>query len=251
MNNENYYILMIMYGRGEKSIAEQLGCEVDEAHEIKESVYKAFPKIKPFEEASKQMVEKKGYVTTLWGRRRRLPEYNLDAIDICYVYKDNDGKVYKTQNLRDVNPKRFAEVKIEYLGIRWSQRADYLKNLEEKEGIRITDNGNKIARAGRQIINSRVQGSAADMSKLAMIKIYNDEELKKRKVKLIIPVHDEILVETPLRYAKYVKERFANDMMTAARPVLTIPVSCDVESSDRWYGDQMDLNKELEGLEDL
>ncbi len=244
-------LLGIMYGRGEKSIAEQLGCEVDEAHEIKESVYKAFPKIKPFEEASKQMVEKKGYVTTLWGRRRRLPEYNLEPIDIFYVYKDNEGKVYKTQNLRDVNPKRFAEVKIEYLGIRWNKRADYLKNLEEKEGIRIIDNNNKIARAGRQIINSRVQGSAADMSKLAMIKIYNDDELKKRKVKLIIPVHDEILVETPLRYAKYVKERFANDMMTAARPVLTIPVSCDVESSDRWYGDQMDLNKELEGLEDL
>ena len=87
------------------------------------------------------------------------------------------------------------------------------------------------------------------MSKLALIKIYLDEELRKRKVKLIIPVHDEILVETPLRYARYVKHRFAEDMMTAARPVLTIPVKCDVESSIRWYDKGIDLDAELKGLD--
>ena len=84
---------------------------------------------------------------------------------------------------------------------------------------------------------------------MALVKIHNDEELIKRKVKIIIPVHDEILIETPLRYAKYVKDRFAEDMMTAARPKLTITVSCDVESSDRWYGETMDLDEVLKGLE--
>ena len=92
--------------------------------------------------------------------------------------------------------------------------------------------------------------SAADMSKLALIKIKNDEELTKRGVKLIIPVHDEILIETPLRYAKYVKDKFSEDMETAARPKLTIPVSCDVTSAERWYGDELDLNEELKGLDD-
>lgn len=93
--------------------------------------------------------------------------------------------------------------------------------------------------------------SAADMSKLALIKIRNDEELIKRQVKIIIPVHDEILIETPLRYAKYVKTRFANDMETAAKPRLTIPVKCDVVSSERWYGEEIDLNKVLEDLPDI
>ena len=241
-------LLGIMYGRGEKSIAEQLGCEVDEARDIKNSVYDAFPRIKPFEDESKKMVREKGYVTTLWGRRRRLPEYNLPTNEVYYIYKDKDGKEIRREDLTIVNPKRAAEVKTEFLQVSWKKRAEWLENLEEKEGIIFIDNSSRIAKAGRQIINSRVQGSAADMSKLALVKIYMDEELRARKVKLIIPVHDEILVETPLRYAEYVRHRFAEDMMTAARPTLTIPVSCDVESSERWYGEQIDLNEKLKGL---
>ena len=87
--------------------------------------------------------------------------------------------------------------------------------------------------------------SAADMSKLALIKIRNDEELIKRGVRTIIPVHDEILIEVPLRYASSVKEQFANDMETAAKPVLTIPISCDVVTSERWYGDELDIDSIL------
>lgn len=241
-------LLGIMYGRGEKSIGEQLGCTPEEAHDIKESVYTSFPKIKPFEEASNQMVRVKGYVTTLWGRRRRLVDYNLPTLEMYYVYEDNEGNEIRREDLSKVNPVRAGQIKAEYANVKWNDRDEWAKKLKAKEGIVVINNSSKIARAGRQIINSRVQGSAADMSKLALIKIYSDEELKKRKVKLIIPVHDEILVETPLRYAKYVRERFANDMMTAARPVLTIPVKCDVETSDRWYGEQMDLDTVLAGL---
>lgn len=254
-------LLGIMYGRGASSIAEQLFGNTDnkeqqkinteKAQDIKNNVYKAFPKIKPFEEASNQMVKEKGYVTTLWGRRRRLPEYNLAEKELYYIYKDENGKIIKKQDLDKVNPAKATEVRTAFLQVGWKDREEWIKNLETKEGIQFIDNGSKIARAGRQIINSRVQGSAADMSKLALVKIYNDEELKKRKVKLIIPVHDEILVETPLRYAKYVKVRFADDMMTAARPVLTIPVKCDVESSIRWYDEAIDLDKELKGLENI
>lgn len=90
--------------------------------------------------------------------------------------------------------------------------------------------------------------SAADMSKLALIKIFNDEDLKAHGARAIIPVHDEILIETPLRYAEYVKEKFANDMETAAKPKLTIPVCCDVVSSERWYGEELDLASILKDL---
>ena len=248
-----------MYGRGAKSIAEQLfgvaaskeenEANVQKAQAIKDSVYTAFPKIKPFEDASQRMVREKGYVTTLWGRRRHLEDFNLPTINLYYVYKDNDGNEIKREDLEVVNIQRAISIKADYFAL-FSRKAKeaFLKKLEDNEGIVIVDNSSKISRASRQIINSRVQGSAADMSKLALIKIYNDEELTKRKVKLIIPVHDEILIETPLRYAKYVRQRFANDMETAARPVLTIPIKCDVETSIRWYDEQIDLDAELGSL---
>lgn len=239
-------LLGIMYGRGERSIAEQLECDIDEAREIKNNVYSAFPKIKVFERDSATMVHEKGYVTTLWGRRRHLGDYNLPNFEFYYLYPDKDV----IDETRTVPDSIASELRGKLANLRWKKKDEFIKSKKENERILIVDNNSKIAAAGRQIINSRVQGSAADMSKLALIKIKNDEELTSRGVRLIIPVHDEILIETPLRYARYVKERFAYDMETAAKPVLTIPVSCDVVSAERWYGDEMDLNTVLAGLVD-
>ena len=243
-------LLGILYSRGEKSIAEQLGCDLDEAHEIKSSVYDAFEMIKPFEDKSNKMVREKGYVTTLWGRRRHLEDFNLPTIEAYYVYYDN-GKEVRRDNLQKTNPSKYTQILTDLLSKRGKQKTDYINDLKTKDSIIIVDNGSTIAKAGRQIINSQVQGSAADMSKLALIKIFYDEELNKRGVKIIIPVHDEILIETPLRYGKVVKPRFEKDMENAARPVLTIPISCDVESSFRWYGEQINFDEELAGLPEL
>ena len=57
-------LLGVLYGRGEKSIAEQLNITVEEAKQIKESVFKGFPAIKKFEEKSLEMARNLGYVTT-------------------------------------------------------------------------------------------------------------------------------------------------------------------------------------------
>ena len=91
------------------------------------------------------------------------------------------------------------------------------------------------------------------MSKLALIKIHNDEELANRGVRTIIPVHDEILIETPLRYARYTKKRFSHDMETAAADTgkLTIPVCCDVVSTNEWYGEELDLESILGDLPEV
>lgn len=234
-----------MYGRGENSIAEQLGCTVDEAKEIKNNVYDAFPRIKAFERESARMVKEHGFVTTLWGRKRQLPDYNLP--NYSFYYLNDDDSIDDT---REVHPNIKDEYTAKLESMFWRSRDKYIEELKTKHRILVISNGKKIADAGRQIINSRVQGSAADMSKLALIKIRNDEELISRGVKTIIPVHDEILIETPLRYAKYVKARFANDMETAAKPKLNIPVCCDVVSSERWYGDELDVNEILAGLSD-
>lgn len=234
-----------MYGRGKASIAEQLGCDIEEAEQIKNDVYKAFPRIKIFEDESKEMVKKYGFVTTLYGRKRRLPDYNLPNFD--YFYIDEKENIIKTMKVPDTIKDSYNR-KLE--NMRWNERDSFIERIKKEEQILIIDNQSKIAQASRQIINSRVQGSSADMSKLALIKILTDKTLQDRGVRIIIPVHDEILIETPLRYAKFVKKQFAYDMIEAPQPQLGIPMSCDVVSAERWYGDELELDEILGDLDE-
>ena len=261
-NQAKKILLGIMYGRGEKSIAEQLGCNLDEAKAIKDNVYNEFPRIKEFEEESKQQVKNHRFVTTIWGRKRRLPDYTLPEVECKKLIPVKDkkiadivindkfkGKCYFTISKEEV-PMAVAELYINNYNKQYKKDAktDYINKCAIEDKILVIDNRSKIAAAQRQIINSQVQGSAADMSKLALIKIFNDEELKQRGVKIIIPVHDEILIETPLRYAIDVKKQFIYDMENAPKPTLAIPITCDVVSSDRWYGEELDLEEELKDV---
>jgi len=96
----------------------------------------------------------------------------------------------------------------------------------------------KIAQAERQCFNARIQGSAASLTKLAMIDIYNDPILNQCKTKLIIPVHDELLVECPEEYADIVEKRLPEVMINAAkRGGDDVPQSCDPYNVSRWYSD--------------
>ena len=271
-------LLGIMYGRGAKSIAEQIFGQplnedgsinkelqkenMDKAQKIKDNVYAAFVCIKPFEEQSKKDVKEKGYVTTLWGRKRRLPNYNLPSYEFHYITKCKitkkhpdrapewcEEKFSYVRNNKMKVPSADAENYIKKMATMYAkERQKFIDKLLVFDDIEVVDNNARIAAAEREIINSRVQGSAADMSKLALIKIHNDEELIRHMAYAIIPVHDEILIETPLRYARFVGARFANDMETAAKPTLTIPITCDVVSSDKWYGEELDIESELQGL---
>ena len=80
-------LLGVLYGRGVPSIAEQLGTTTKKAQAIKDSVFKGFPAIPKFEEDSLDMAYEKGYVTTLWGRKRRLPDLQLSE----YEFRWKDG----------------------------------------------------------------------------------------------------------------------------------------------------------------
>ena len=87
-----------------------------------------------------------------------------------------------------------------------------------------------------KIVNARIQGSASDMTKLAMIKINNDARLKELGFRILIPIHDELLVECPEENAEECAERFAKLMSEAPGEKFTIPIGCDVEITHRWYG---------------
>lgn len=80
--------------------------------------------------------------------------------------------------------------------------------------------------------------SAASLSKLAMVDIFRDEELNKLKTKLIIPVHDELLVECPAYYADQVEKRLPEVMIAAAlKGGNRVPQACDPYNVSRWYAD--------------
>lgn len=242
-------LLGVLYGRGVPSIAEQLKVSTKKAQTIKDSVFKGFPAIPKFEQDSLRMAEELGYVTTLWGRKRRLPDLQLPE----YEFKWKDGVAH------DDDPLDFEEMNTpvteEEKGVPEDIQNYYLKKLRKvwgsqkraifeeanEEGIWIIDNGAKIADATRQCVNARIQGSAADMSKLAMILVGNDKKLKDWGFRLLIPVHDELIAECPEENAKKCAERFAALMSEAAGSKLEIPIKCDVEVTKAWYGEKVEL----------
>ena len=237
-------LLGVLYGRGVPSIAEQLGTTTKKAQAIKDSVFKGFPAIPQFEDDSLDMAYEKGYVTTLWGRKRRLPDLQLPEYEfrwkdgappdddlLDFASEDDEEKVQEVPE--ELVRKYVSKLRNAYFG----QKRKIFEQAN-KEGIWIVDNGAKIADAQRQVVNSRIQGSAADMSKLAMILVGNDERLKELGFRLLIPVHDELIAECPEENVKECSERFAQLMSDAAKSALSIPIKCDVELTRAWYGDR-------------
>ena len=239
-------LLGVLYGRGVPSIAEQLGTSTKKAQAIKDSVFKGFPAIPRFEEDSLRMGEELGYVTTLWGRKRRLPDLQLDEFEFVWkdgVAPDDDPLGFDAMN-EPVSDEVPEELQKKYLRKLSQARYGEKRKVFEQalsEGIRIIDNGAKIADAQRQCVNARIQGSAADMSKLAMIKVGTNERLKELGFRLLIPVHDELIGECPIENAKEAEELFARLMSEAAESKLTIPIRCDVEVTKEWYGEKVEL----------
>lgn len=239
-------LLGVLYGRGEASIAEQLHCTVDKAKAIKQSVFKAFPAIKQFEQDSLDMAYEVGYVTTVCGRKRRLPDLQLEE----YEFKWTDERPVTTDILdfTGMNEPEYDEVPVDkqefYLRKLRKCRFDEKRKIFEqanKEGIWIVDNGKKIADATRQCVNSRIQGGAADLTKLAMIKLNENERLKELGFRMLIPVHDEIIAECPEENAKECSELLASIMSQAAEQILEMPIKTDVEITKCWYGESVNV----------
>ena len=239
-------LLGVLYGRGVPSIAEQLHTTTKKAQAIKDSVFKGFPAIPKFEKDSLEMAEELGYVTTLWGRKRRLPDLQLEEYEFKWkdgVPHDEDLLDFDDMNVPEVKevPEEIQKYYLKKLRKVWGSQKRQIFEEANAEGIWIIDNGGKIADAERQCVNARIQGSAADMSKLAMIKVGRDKKLQEWGFRLLIPVHDELIGECPEENAKKCAERFAKLMSEAAESKLTIPIKCDVEITRAWYGERVEV----------
>ena len=74
-----------------------------------------------------------------------------------------------------------------------------------------------------------------------MISIYNDQQLRDWGCKLVIQIHDEVIVEVPLENAKKCAERLAELMIEAPKSKLTVPMKVDTEITRCWYGEEIEV----------
>lgn len=232
-------VLGILYGRQIPSIGEQLGVSTKEAQKIYDSVLKAFPQLAKFIDESQTMAKEKGYVTTAWGRRRHLVDMQLDRYEFTSL--NFDPLAFGEDQSNDVPEsvkKQYTQKLDKAFG--WKRKNDIIQQAYNS-GIKIKDNTGFIAQAERQCVNARVQGSAADMVKLAMIHINNDEMLKDLHFHLLLQVHDEVIGECPEENVAQVKDRLSELMKQAPAKLIKLPFKCDCEVTKNWYGEGIEV----------
>ena len=238
-------VLGVAYGKGIPAIAKDLNISVEKAQKIYDRIMREFPGLKKLMEDSERSAREKGYVETFWGRKRRLPNINLEP----YVFEYTAEK--KAENFDPFFDSDVATVEVDpdmvrlYTSKMNKARSQYDKlgviaGAKMRDGIIIYDNTGKIAEAVRQCVNSRVQGSAADQTKIAMLLIGRNVRLRELGFRLLLPVHDELIGECPLENVKEASELFRSLMIEAAKE-LSIPSKCDLEITDRWYGEELDV----------
>ena len=162
----------IVYGISDFGLAEQLGISRKRAKQYIDEYLTEYAGIKEFMENIIEKAKEKGYVETLFHRRRYVPELN-----------------YKNYMVRQF--------------------------------------GNRVA------MNTPIQGTAADIMKIAMINV--NKELKRRELeaKIVLQVHDEMMIEAPEREKEEVKEIMKKEMESAIQ--LKIPLVAEISEAKNWY----------------
>ncbi|MEG2930954.1 MAG: DNA polymerase I, partial [Ruthenibacterium sp.] len=162
----------IVYGIGAFSLAKDINVSVKEADAFIKSYLSKFPNVKRYMDDTVATARENGCVTTLYGRRRMLPE---------------------------------------------------LAN----------SNFNIRALGERMAMNTPIQGTAADIIKLAMVRVYRRLAAENLNAKLILQVHDELIVECPQSERARAAAILGEEMQGAAQ--LRVPLVADVNSGDSWY----------------
>ena len=162
----------IVYGISAFGLSEDLSISRQEALEYIERYYATYPGIKTFLDGQVEQAREQGYVTTIYGRRRPVPEL-------------------KSSNFMQRN---FGE---------------------------------------RIAMNSPIQGTAADIMKIAMIRVDRRLRAEGLQARIILQVHDELLIETPVSEQEMVRKLLQEEMEAAADLAVTLEV--DVNVGNSWF----------------
>ena len=176
--------------------------------------FESCPAIKTFRQAKLEFAKKQGYVETILGRKRYFSVLHKDDFE-C-----ENKEVLETINKLKNN---------------WT-----IKKLiadAAKEGVIITDNRDRKVVETRQVVNSVIQGSAADMTKLAMLEASRNQKLKDLGMKMLLQVHDEIIAEFPDENAVEGGNLLAGLMVDVGSDLIGIKVKCEPGLMKAWEKD--------------
>lgn len=238
--------LAMTYGQAAYSLAQSLGKKVKEAQEIQDKFFARFPGIREFTNNTYEFAYHNGYVETVWGRRRHLPDMQLEPYE--FSWKDGVGNNF---DLLDFE----SETEVQEVPLDIQQEyedaldncfrySDKLKIIQQaaQENIKIVDNTSKIADAERKAINTPIQGTASDMIKLSMVNLWNNQEFRKLGGKIVLQIHDELGIRGPKKNAKELTRIFKEVMETSPQARIKLPWRCDMVICDRWYGEEIKLD---------
>lgn len=229
-------VLSILYGKGRNTLCEDLGCKIEEVNRIFDNVFKAYPVMKKWMDNTVKKTYQQGYVDNIYGRRRRLPELNLPQYEIKFtpsLYTLSDETYYRQYYIKKIK---------ETYGFNAKQS---IINEAKTHGITIIDNESKIKAAERKIINFCIQGSAACVTKKAMLKLYHNKRLREMGCKLVLSIHDENVLICPKEHA-YEAAKLIEELSIAGGEGLPVAMSCDLAISDVWYGEEYSFNNKHE-----
>ena len=162
----------IVYGISDFGLAEQLGISRKQAKIYIEEYLEQYSEIKKFMDDITEQAKEKGYVETIFHRRRYIPEL-------------------KSKN---------------YMVRQFGSRA---------------------------AMNTPIQGTAEDIMKIAMIKVYNELERRNLKSRIVLQVHDEMMIETIEEEKEEVKEIMVKSMESAIK--LDVPLIAEISEANNWY----------------
>ena len=161
----------IMYGKGAFSLSRDLDISVAKAKEFLETYLAAFPAVDGYMKRVIDEAREKGYTTTLFGRRRALPE------------------------LKSTN-------------------------------FQVRSAGERMAR------NTPIQGTAADVIKLAMVRVWERLRREGFRSRLILTVHDELIIEAPEDEAEAAGRLLLEEMEGCVS--YSVPLTADCRSGRNW-----------------
>ena len=245
--------LGMTYGMGPKLLSENMNCSLDEANKIIEDFHSGFPTMSNWMREVEEEASQIGYVRDFWGRRRRLPDLLLPEFSFKMDKKNSFNPLIGSSGKR-IDEALIDKYKKKLVNISFKEY-DNVKKEAKEEGLEITKNGGFISRAKRQCVNAAIQGSAATMTKKAMIAIYNDEEMHKYGFRLLIGVHDELIGQCLEQYAEEASERLTY-LMKNCVPEMGVPLKCDPTIEKHWYEEEYAKNivkefKSGKSLDDL
>lgn len=162
----------IVYGISSFGLSQDLSITRKEAAEYIEQYFATYPKVKVFLDKLVEDAKKQGYVTTMFGRRRPVPELSSSNF------------------------------------------------MQRSFGERVA-------------MNSPIQGTAADIIKIAMIEVFKGLREAGLSTRLILQVHDELLLEVPKQEKDAAEKILTEKMQQAAR--LAVELAVDLHTGENWY----------------